>query len=164
MKNFYMPSRKREGGWAQLAISGVGLATSLLGGMKSKSSAKKAGKAQADLILKTHQENRRRKEYAQDQSLGLAAATSGASGLMQTGSTKVYQDQLASEYQRELQWMDEAAKLAARAAKRGASQAGDMYMQQGFQSAIGYAGQYASSDEFQKSNWWNSPSTTEGKT
>ena len=160
MKTFNMPSRKRQGGWVQLAIAGVGLASSLLGGASAKKKAKKAGQAQADQIMATHKENRRRREFMQGQELGLASAASGASNLMQTGSTKQYQDQLALEYKKELQWMDKAAKLAARAAKRGASQAGDLYMQQGFQSAIGYAGQYASSSEFQ--NWWNQGKTTTG--
>lgn len=160
MKNFKMPSRKKEGGWVQLAIAGAGIASSLLGSSRAKAAARKAGRAQADLILKTHQENRRRRQFMQKQELGLASAASGASGLMQIGSTKQYQDQLASEYKKELQWMDQAAKLAARAAKRGASQAGDLYMQQGFQSAIGYAGQYASSSEFQ--NWWHQGKSTTG--
>lgn len=160
MRNFRMPSRKKEGGWVQLAIAGVGLASSLLGGRSAKSKAKKAGFAQADLIMKTNKENRRRRQFMQKQELGLASAASAASGLMQIGSTKQYQDQLAAEYKKELQWMDQAAKLAARAARRGASQAGDLYMQQGFQSAIGYAGQYASSSEFQ--NWWHQGKSTTG--
>lgn len=155
-----MPSRKKQGGWVQLAIAGAGIASSLIGGKKAKKAAKKAGAEQAKLIMQTSKENIRRRKFMQDQSLGLASAASGASGLMQTGSTKAYQDQLADEYKKELQWMDQAAKLAARAAKRGASQAGDLYMQQGFQSAIGYAGQYASSSEFQ--DWWHQGKSTTG--
>lgn len=158
MKSFNMPSRKKQGGWVQLAIAGVGLASSLFGGKRASEKARAAGKAQADLIIETNKENRRRREFMQMQTLGVAQAASGASNILQSGSTKLYQDQLAAEYQKELQWMDKAAKLAARAARRGASQAGDLYMQQGFQSALGYAGQYASSSEFQ--NWMHGTGTT----
>lgn len=158
MKSFNMPSRKKQGGWVQLAIAGVGMAASLFGGQRASEKARAAGKAQADLIIETNKENRRRREFMQTQTLGVAQAASGASNILQSGSTKLYQDQLAAEYQKELQWMDKAAKLAARAARRGASQAGDLYMQQGFQSALGYAGQYASSSEFQ--NWMHGTGTT----
>ena len=138
-------SFKRQGGWIQLAIAAAGVASSIMGGKKQAKAAKKAGKAEAAAIMETGAEQKRRTIIGQKQSMGEAEALSAASGIQDTGSTKLVKDAMATEYAKELAWMDKATTSAANAAKRGAKQAADTYMTQGLGSALGYVGSYVGS-------------------
>lgn len=135
--------------WPLYAAQAAQVGFSLIGGSKAKKAAKKAGKRQAAAIMAQYQEQRRRRVLEQKQEAGLAALTSYASNLQQSGSTAAYQDFMQAEYARELDWMKKSAESAAYAAKKGGSSAGKAAFMSGLGDALQIGvGAISSSDYF----------------
>lgn len=130
-------------------IAAATAAYSVYSGMTGKKKAKKAGKAAARLIMKETQENVRRMRQQNAQTRGLTQATVGASGIQMSGSTAAYARGMDTEMERQLAWTQEAGRLQAKAAKKGAAAAGKQAMSQGIMGAA-QAGL----------SWWGGTGTT----
>lgn len=130
--------------WFQVAASVAGAALSFKGGLDAQDAAEEAGEAQAESILETAAENKRRRERDLKVLMGETEARVAASNLLMTGSVKRYRDDIHAEYRRQINWEQMKARMDAQAALKGAQVAGQAALYQGIGGAIGFASQAAS--------------------
>lgn len=141
MKQFKGP--RRQGGWVQMALAGVGAISSIAGGISGRSAAKDAGRATARTIMETYSETQRRKDIRDQQKLGMTRASIAASGIQRSGTSAEYLSQMQDEIKNENAWLERAARMNARAARKGGQAQGDVAMYSGLTQGIQYAGQAA---------------------
>lgn len=141
MKTFKGP--RRQGGWIVAAAAGANAIASIAGGLSGSSKAKAAGRASARTIMETYQETARRKSLRDQQRLGLTRASVYASNVQMTGTSAEYLSQMQDEMRKENAWMERAARLNARAARKGGQAAADVALYSGITQGISYGAQAA---------------------
>jgi hypothetical protein len=127
--------------WVAVGIAAVGAATSVIGGINGKDAAEKAGEMQADMIERTAQENKRRRELDLQHDLGSITAAVAASNIQMTGSSKRYKSGYQQQYRQEMAWETAKANMDARMAIKTGQMAGDTALYSGLSSAVGYVAQ-----------------------
>jgi len=97
-------------GYISAAI-GIGKALFGIGGARNQ---EKADKQQVQLAYEDNLEKIRRREFAQEQTLGTAVAFGENSGVLRTGGSTAQAtlDVMAGEFKKELDWMKQYAKRA----------------------------------------------------
>ena len=127
--------------WVAVGVAAAGAATSILGGIGGKKAAEEAGLKQANIILKTDEENQKRRRLDLEQQLGGITAAISASNIQQSGSSLRYKSFFESNIRSEMAWDAQNARINARLAKKTGQTVGKSAMYQGASQAIGFAGQ-----------------------
>ncbi len=131
--------------WVATGIAVAGGIGKIAGGFAGQDAAKEAGKDQAAAILRTEEENQRRRQLDLDQKMGLITASVGASNILMSGSSKKYARGYSNAYRQEMAWDNMLANMNAKAAIKGGRMAGEAAMWSGITGAVGSFGAAAGS-------------------
>lgn len=118
-------------------IGGVvgGLAGFMGGGGEKE--AEQLAEEQARLIDMTAAENLRRSFLEMDSTLGLTKATTYASNLQDSGSSRQYRRAVETQFRRDMAWDQQKARIESNLARQGGQVAADQIKASGVSSMIG---------------------------
>lgn len=135
---------KVGGPWGA-AIGGIagGLAGGLLGG--DDDDAKELARLQAEEIRLAAEENRRIKLIEMGQVLGRAKATTYASNLIESGSSRRYTKTIEEDYRKSMAWDNRRTRMQEKMAKLGGQMAADQIQSANIRFAVQGIGAAASS-------------------
>ena len=124
------------GPWGAVIGAGIGGLAGLMGG-GGEDEAKKLAERQVKLLKSQAREQKRRDVAEMQRASGTARAAIAASGLMETGSSARYKNELETEYRRQIAYNDDVTRQRERLIKQGGDMAADQIQSAGISNMIG---------------------------
>ena len=128
-------------------LAAIQTGASLLGGVMKKGAADDAVEDMEELLdeqlmLKEYefQENRKRQQKQMRQELGMAKAASYASGILNTGTTKQFQNEMKSQWNADMAWAEQKNRLEQSIMTKSAKMGMDATADAGMAGLIGGIG------------------------
>lgn len=146
-----------------MAAGWIALGTAIIGGIQKKKAAKKGGKEaerlafrEAELIGMETEEELRRMEFQQEQTLGETRASIGASGIQFSGSAKSFLTSMEEQFGLERDWLRASGANRADLARQGGSSARRAMEAQGQTALIQGVGSGLTQGAQMGYSWWGS--------